>query len=204
MNPDQTSSRRSRSGRGFACALVGVLALAGCEAKPAAKVGAKVEEKKAEVEVISVNQDTFQEQVLNSKLPVVIDFWAPWCKPCLMMAPMVEELASDFDGKVRFVKVDIDENPLLHAKYVRGEGIPMLMVFKKGQPVGVSVGFSPDVKPGITKFLNSLDQLPELSEEESKPDASETTPAEPGTKKTDSDENATEPETKSTTDSSEK
>jgi thioredoxin 1 len=89
-----------------------------------------------------VTDATFDQEVLESAKPVLVDFWAPWCGPCRMVAPVVDELAQEYDGKVEFVKVNTDENPNTAVKYgIRS--IPTLLVFKGGQPVGQIVGFRP-------------------------------------------------------------
>ena len=89
-----------------------------------------------------VTDITFEQEVLKDANPVLVDFWAPWCGPCRMVAPIVEELAEEYDGKVEFVKLNTDDNPNTAVKYgIRS--IPTLLVFKGGQPVGQIVGFRP-------------------------------------------------------------
>ena len=82
---------------------------------------------------------SFANDVLNSELPVMVDFWAEWCGPCKMIAPIVEDLAEDYSGKMVFAKVDVDSNPETAMKYgVRG--IPTLLLFSGGSPVDQVVG----------------------------------------------------------------
>jgi thioredoxin 1 len=103
--------------------------------------------------VKEVGDATFRKEVLDSTVPVLVDFWAPWCGPCRMVSPLVEELAGDFAGKVNFVKLNTDENPTTATSYgIRS--IPTLMIFKAGQPVGQIVGFRP--KTELKKHIESV------------------------------------------------
>lgn len=89
-----------------------------------------------------VSDASFKEDVLDSELPVLVDFWAPWCGPCRMVAPVVDEIAQQYDGKVKVVKLNTDENPNTASQYgIRS--IPTLMIFKGGQRVDMVVGAVP-------------------------------------------------------------
>ena len=100
---------------------------------------------------VNVTEQTFNEEVLTSEEPVVVDFWAEWCGPCKMIAPMVEELAQEYDGKIKFAKIDVDSNPNLASNYgIRG--IPNLTIFEKGEVVGQLIGVQP--KATIKKRLD--------------------------------------------------
>ena len=88
---------------------------------------------------INVTESNFEEMVEKSNIPVMVDFWAEWCGPCKMIAPTLDQLAEEFDGKVLFAKVDVDSNPNLSLKFfVRS--IPMNVIFKDGKPIDQIVG----------------------------------------------------------------
>jgi thioredoxin 1 len=92
-----------------------------------------------------INDDSFEAEVLKSDTPVLIDFWAPWCGPCRAIAPVVEELASEYSGRLKVVKMNVDDNPQTPGRYgVRG--IPNLIVFKGGQVHEQIVGAVPKAR----------------------------------------------------------
>ena len=89
--------------------------------------------------IINLTNDTFDETVLNSDKPVVVDFWATWCGPCRMVGPVMEELASDYDGKVQIAKVNVDDQGELAAKF-KIMSIPTILAFKNGEIAEKAVG----------------------------------------------------------------
>lgn len=102
-------------------------------------------------EVPAVTDTTFKDEVLDSAAPVLVDFWAPWCGPCRMVAPVVEEIAEQFKDTVKVVKLNTDENPNIASQYgIRS--IPTLMIFKGGQKVDMVVGAVP--KTTLANTLN--------------------------------------------------
>ncbi|HBI37605.1 MAG: thioredoxin [Spirochaetes bacterium GWF1_31_7] len=91
---------------------------------------------------VVLTDDNFDNEVLTSELPVLVDFWAPWCGPCKMIGPIIEELAKEYSGKVKICKCNVDENQSAPAKYgIRS--IPSLIVFKDGKEVKQAVGSQP-------------------------------------------------------------
>lgn len=92
--------------------------------------------------VKEINDSNFSEEVVNSATPVVVDFWASWCGPCKMLAPVMEEVSKELGQKAKFVKVNVDESPVA-ANQFRIASIPTVMVFKGGKVVQTMVGFRP-------------------------------------------------------------
>ncbi len=92
--------------------------------------------------VHELNEKNFEAEVLQSDIPVLVDFWAAWCGPCRMVAPVLERLAEDYDGRVKVAKVNVDEEQTLAANY-RVASIPMLFIFKNGEVVNQLVGARP-------------------------------------------------------------
>ncbi|MBU3981274.1 MAG: thioredoxin [Proteobacteria bacterium] len=105
-------------------------------------------------DVLEIDDSVFDAEVLKSDKPVLIDFWAPWCGPCRAISPLVEELASEFGDKIKFVKCNVDENPITPGKYgIRS--IPTLMFFKDGNVVDQVIGMvaRSKLKEVINKIL---------------------------------------------------
>ena len=93
-------------------------------------------------EAINVGEQTFEKVVLQSEIPVLVDFWATWCGPCRMVAPVLDQIAAEHEGKIRIVKVNVDEEPALAAQY-RITSIPAMKVFKGGEEVRELIGAMP-------------------------------------------------------------
>ncbi|HEB99771.1 MAG TPA: thioredoxin TrxA [Thiotrichales bacterium] len=102
--------------------------------------------------IVHVTDDTFQSEVLDSAEPVLVDYWADWCGPCKMIAPILDEIAQEYAGKIKVAKLNIDENPQTPPKYgIRG--IPTLMLFKNGNVEATKVGAVS--KSQLTAFIDS-------------------------------------------------
>ncbi len=99
-----------------------------------------------------VSDSSFDQDVLNSNEPVLVDFWAEWCMPCKQIAPALEEIASEMGGKLTVAKINIDDNPSTPAKY-QVRGIPTLILFKDGEVASTKVGAAPKSK--IVEWINS-------------------------------------------------
>jgi len=104
---------------------------------------------------VKVTDDTFQDEVLDSELPVLVDFWAEWCGPCKQVAPILEKLAKEFAGKIRIAKVDVDANPALSRAF-QIQSIPTLMFVKSGKIVGQQAGALPEhiLRNAIQQLIN--------------------------------------------------
>jgi len=103
-------------------------------------------------EPLKVDDTSFKDVVIEAKVPILVDFWAPWCAPCRSIAPVVDELAGEYAGRVGFAKVNVDENHKLATDYgVRS--IPTLLIFKDGKPITQIVGLRP--KAELKKHLDA-------------------------------------------------
>ena len=103
--------------------------------------------------IMTVDQNSFQKNVLDSQKPVLVDFWAPWCGPCRAVAPIIEELAKEYSGKAGFAKVNVDESPILASQY-NVMSIPTILIFKDGKPEQNVIGYKS--KNDLKKLLDTI------------------------------------------------
>jgi len=101
--------------------------------------------------ILNITDDSFKSEVLNSDLPVLVDFWAPWCGPCKMIAPILEEIANEYEGKINIAKCNVDDNHEMPNKY-GVKGIPTLILFKDGDVKATKVGAMS--KSQLTAFID--------------------------------------------------
>ena len=101
---------------------------------------------------ITIDDTNFDQMALQAETPVLVDFWAPWCRPCLMISPILDELTEEYSGKITIARMDVDQNPKTAAKYSI-MSIPTILIFKKGKPVSQIVGFRP--KPELKKSMDA-------------------------------------------------
>lgn len=104
-------------------------------------------------EPITIDDSQFGETVLKSDIPVLVDFWATWCRPCTMIAPILDELAKEYHGRIKFTRIDVDHNPKTAARY-HIMSVPTLLLFHKGEPIANLVGFRP--KGELKKSLDGV------------------------------------------------
>ena|SRR5579872_1178330 len=104
---------------------------------------------------LTFTDSSFESEVLQAKLPVLVDFWAPWCAPCRIVGPIVEELAKEYEGKIKVGKVNVDDNQQVASKFGI-MSIPTLMLFKGGQPVKTMIGAQSkeNLKKGINEVVS--------------------------------------------------
>jgi thioredoxin 1 len=104
--------------------------------------------------VIDVTDQSFEEEVIKSDLPVLIDLWAPWCRPCLIISPVVDKLSEKYNGRFKFCRLNVDENPRTAARY-QVMSIPMLLFIKDGKVADTVIGAVPEqaIQPKIERLL---------------------------------------------------
>lgn len=104
---------------------------------------------------VTLSDDTFDQEVLQSDQPVLVDFWAAWCGPCRAIAPLIEQLATEYEGRAKVAKLDVDHNPQVAMRF-NVRSIPTLLFFKDGRPVDQMIGGDPNMKRALTQRLDAL------------------------------------------------
>ena len=102
--------------------------------------------------VQSIKDDAFESEVVNSSIPVLIDFWAEWCGPCKEIGPILEEISNEMGNKIKIIKINIDENPNIPSQYGI-QSIPTLIIFNKGEPIATKIGSS--IKTELISWINT-------------------------------------------------
>ncbi|HEX7365347.1 MAG TPA: thioredoxin [Dehalococcoidia bacterium] len=103
--------------------------------------------------IINIDHNSFEKAVLQAPIPVLVDFWAPWCGPCKAVAPVIDELSKEYKGKIEFTKVNVDDSPFIASKY-GVMSIPTIMIFKGGKPMQHAIGYQP--KEQLKKLLENV------------------------------------------------
>ena len=108
--------------------------------------------------IVTLTEQNMEEEVLNSDMPVIIDFWAGWCMPCKLMAPVFEELSREYEGRLKFAKANVEEEDMLGAQFAV-QSIPTLVIMNNGKEAGRIVGFGPKavLKERIEQILKEID-----------------------------------------------
>ena len=104
------------------------------------------------IEPLAISDQNFEDNVIKSRKPVLVDFWAPWCRPCLMLAPVIKDLVAEYNGKISFAKIDVDQNQKTASQY-HVMSIPTIIIFKDGKVASQMVGFKP--KEELKKALDA-------------------------------------------------
>ena len=104
---------------------------------------------------VEIQEAEFDQAVLQSKIPVLVDFWAPRCIPCRSVTPIVDELVNQYEGEIFFVELNVDDNPGIASRY-GVMGLPTLIIFNNGKPVSSIVGFTKETRSGLTENIKSI------------------------------------------------